>query len=258
MRLILTLLMIATPVAAADECTRNTGAHTVALVELYTSEGCSSCPPADRWISGFVSHPQVERIVPIAFHVNYWDDLGWKDRFADPRYTERQRALAKATGANMVYTPQVTLQGRDARQWRNESAFASEIDAINKRPNRANLELRPRAAVDGGVVVLATATILPSAPKMDDLALLVALTQDGLSSKVTDGENRGETLKHNFVVRDMAVTRGAAPSETRSLRALVTFKPKPDYDVSRMRVAAFVQNIKTGEVLQAISAPVCK
>jgi len=79
-----------------------------------------------------------------------------------------------------------------------------------------------------------------------------------LLSKVTDGENRGETLKHNFLVRDMAVTRGAAPSETRSLRALVTFKPKPDYDVSRMRVAAFVQNIKTGEVLQAISAPVCK
>src|SRR5207244_8430096 len=143
MRVLPTILMLVTTAAAAAECTRNTGARTVALVELYTSEGCSSCPPADRWISGFVNHPRFERVVPLAFHVNYWDDLGWKDRFADQRYTERQRALAKATGAKEVYTPQVTLQGRDARDWRDESSFAREIAAINRKANRANLQLRP-------------------------------------------------------------------------------------------------------------------
>src|SRR2546423_7870188 len=121
------LMMVS--IAAAVDCTHRSGAQTVALIELYTSEGCSSCPPADRWISGFTNHPQVERFVPIAFHVNYWDDLGWKDRFADQRYTERQRALAKATGAKMVYTPQVTVQGRDARNWRDESTFVAQLDA---------------------------------------------------------------------------------------------------------------------------------
>jgi hypothetical protein len=251
----LLLPMLAASAMAADECTYRTGARTVALVELYTSEGCSSCPPADRWISGFVSHPQLERFVPLSFHVNYWDDLGWKDRFADQRYTERQRALAKATGAREVYTPQVTLQGRDARNWRDESSFAAEIDAVNKGPNRATIEVRPKAAVDGGVVATATATILPGAPNADSLALLVALTQDGLSNKVTAGENKGETLRHNFVVRDLAVTRGA---QARSLSAMAIFRPKPDYDLSKMRVAAFVQDVKTGAVLQAISAPICK
>ncbi len=244
-------LMIATGAAAAEDCTHKSGANTVALVELFTSEGCSSCPPADRWISGFVNHPQVERFVPLSFHVNYWDDLGWKDRFADQRYTERQRALAKATGANMVYTPQVTLQGRDAREWRSETAFATRIEAINKSPPRAALTLRVKAAADGGVAGAVSGNALSADTASRDLALFVVLTQDGLSSKVTAGENGGATLRHNFVVREMATSR--------SLQDFgFIFKPKADYDVTKMRVAAFVQNVKTGEVLQALSAPICK
>jgi hypothetical protein len=251
MRILLTSLMIATTAAAADDCTVRSGPHTVALVELFTSEGCSSCPPADRWISGFVNHPQVERFVPLAFHVNYWDDLGWKDRFADQRYTERQRALAKAAGAAMVYTPQVTLQGRDAREWRSESAFASRIEAINKSKPRAALKLQAKAAADGRVMAAVSATAVPGSSKPEDLALFVVLTQDGLSSKVTAGENSGEMLRHNFVVREMAVSRALQDFG-------FVFKTKPDYDLSKMRVAAFVQDVKTGEVIQAISGSVCK
>src|SRR5205823_10073634 len=141
-------------------------------------------------------HPQVERFGPGACTVTYWDDLGWKGRFADQRYTERQRALAKATGAKMVYTPQVTLQGRDARGWRDEPAFAAQIDAINRTANRANLELRPTAGADGTIRAVVAANIVPPL-NPDDLVLVVALTQDGLSSKVTAGENSGETLRHN-------------------------------------------------------------
>src|SRR5438046_904748 len=170
MRVLPTILMLVTTAAAAAECTRNTGANTVALVELFTSEGCSSCPPADRWISGFVTHPQVERFVPLAFHVNYWDDLGWKDRFADQRYTERQRALAKAAGANMVYTPQVTLQGRDAADWRSESKFASRIEAINKSQSRAALKLQAKAA-DGRVMAAVSASAFPADIKPENVAL---------------------------------------------------------------------------------------
>jgi len=243
--------MIATGAAASEDCTYKSGANTVALVELFTSEGCSSCPPADRWISGFVSHPQVERFVPLAFHVNYWDELGWKDRFADQRYTERQRALAKAAGANMVYTPQVTLQGRDAADWRSESKFASRIEAINKSPSRAALKLQAKAAADGRVMAAVSASAFPADIKPENVALFVVLSQDGLSSKVTAGENGGETLRHNFVVREMAMSRSLQDFGH-------VFQPKPDYDLSKMRVAAFAQNVKTGEVLQAISAPICK
>ena len=258
MRYLFPLLIIAT-IAAADDCTYKSGAHTVALVELYTSEGCSSCPPADRWISGFVNHPRIERFVPLAFHVNYWDDLGWKDRFADQRYTERQRALAKVAGAKSVYTPQVTLQGRDARNWRDEPAFAAQVEAINKKAHRANLELRPTAGADGNIRAMVTANIVPPL-NPDDLVLFVVLTQDGLSSKVTAGENDGETLRHNFVVRDLAVRPEitAGGLDSRSRMGAFTFKSKPDYDVSKMRVAAFMQDVKTGEVIQAISGPVCK
>ena len=251
--------MTATTVAgAADDCVYRTGAHTVALVELFTSEGCSSCPPADRWISGFVNHPQFERFVPLAFHVNYWDDLGWKDRFADQRYTERQRALAKAAGAKMVYTPQVTLQGRDA-DWRNESAFARRIEAINAKPNGANLQLRPKAYANGNIGAFVEANLVPPL-KPDEVALIVALTQDGLSSKVTAGENSGETLRHNFVVRDLKVLPDLRSGglDSRILQGLYDFKPKPDYEVGKMRVVAFLQNVKTGEIVQAISGQICK
>ena len=244
--------------AAADDCTYRTGAQTTALVELFTSEGCSSCPPADRWISGFVSHPRFERFVPLAFHVNYWDDLGWKDRFADQRYTERQRALAKAAGANMVYTPQVTLQGRDAN-WRSEAAFAAQIDAINRKPNRANLQLHATAGADGGIGAMVSANFVPPL-NPDHVALIVALTQDGLSSKVTAGENSGETLRHNFVVRDLKVLpeMRSGGGDSRIRDGYYKFTPRPDYDPGKMRVVAFVQDVKTGEVIQALSAPVCK
>src|SRR5882672_8121679 len=109
--LLFVLAMLPTALTAA-ECTVRSGPEANALVELYTSEGCSSCPPADRWISSFANGAD-KRVVPLAFHVSYWDYIGWKDTFADERYTERQRALAKAAGARSVYTPQVILAGRD-------------------------------------------------------------------------------------------------------------------------------------------------
>src|ERR1043165_9804556 len=88
------MIPIATPSAA--ECTAHSGPHTAALVEFYTSEGCDSCPPADRWLSSLTDSARPGALlVPIAFHVDYWDYLGWKDRFGDARYTERQRDFAK-------------------------------------------------------------------------------------------------------------------------------------------------------------------
>src|SRR5215470_7661570 len=117
---LLAATLAAVPLAEAADCHVASGPGTAALVELYTSEGCSSCPPADRWLSAFTAHPD-PRVVPIAFHVTYWDRLGWKDRFDDPRYTQRQETEGRISGARFVYTPQVVVSGRDFPDWRSDS-----------------------------------------------------------------------------------------------------------------------------------------
>lgn len=110
------VLVLAQSVAAAEQFTSGPGrAH---LVELFTSEGCSSCPPADRWLATFVDSPRLWReIVPVAYHVSYWDRLGWADRFAQREFDVRQRRLAESSGA-AVYTPGVFRDGREWRGWR--------------------------------------------------------------------------------------------------------------------------------------------
>ena len=113
------------PLVSAAECVTRSGPATAALVELYTSEGCSSCPPADRWLSQLKPAAEKGTVVPVAFHVTYWDYIGWRDAFADERHTARQRARAGASGARYVYTPQVVLGGRDFRGWSSGSAVAS-------------------------------------------------------------------------------------------------------------------------------------
>jgi len=246
MRPILVLLAMFPSILPAAECTVRSGPEANALVELYTSEGCSSCPPADRWLSSFARGTD-KRIVPLAFHVSYWDYIGWKDLFADPRYTERQRAFAKATGASSVYTPQVVLGGRDYPAW-HASGVAAALDGEKSRRAGASLEITPRAVPGGGIegeVVAKSASGSGS-----NLALVVAITQNGLSSKVTAGENRGEKLEHNFVVRDMAVVP--------ALKGSFAFKPKADWNLDHMSVVAFVQDTRTGHVLQALSAPLCR
>jgi hypothetical protein len=257
MRYLLFLAAMLPTVAPAAECSVTSGPNTAALVELYTSEGCSSCPPADRWLSTFVNAPGTRRVVPIAFHVSYWDYIGWKDVYADPRYTDRQREIAKASGARMVYTPQVMVGGRDYRDWGSERSFAEQVDAINRVAAKAQIQLSPRLQTDGSVVIAARATLTPNT-RPENIALLVALTQNAISSRVTAGENRGENLSHNFVVRDLKAFSRPEKATEPALGGSGTFRPKRDWNLERMSAVAFVQNLKTGEILQALSAPLCR
>jgi hypothetical protein len=105
--------------ALAQTCEARSGARPPAVVELYTSEGCSSCPPADRWLSTLKTH---DGVLALSFHVNYWNHLGWADPFATTETTARQHRLKEAMGGRYVYTPQVVLNGRDHRAWRGQSA----------------------------------------------------------------------------------------------------------------------------------------
>ena len=133
-------------------CSVTSPAHTVALVELYTSQGCSSCPPADRWLSALQSSFTADRAIPLALHVGYWDYIGWKDPFARREFNARQSELAAANRNRSVYTPGVFVQGREMPNWRDARAFRNAVQAINAAPPRASIELAAR--VEGGSVAV--------------------------------------------------------------------------------------------------------
>ena len=253
MRFALAIAAVIIPtLSPASECIARSGPATAALVELYTSEGCSSCPPADRWLSRLAG---AGNVIPVAFHVTYWDYIGWRDAFGHERHTARQRERASASGARYVYTPQVTVGGRDFREWTSAKAFAQAIERINRAPSRVDLEIRVKPLERGKLVAEATATPKAGVAR-GDLALVIAATQNGLSSRVSAGENRGEHLSHDYVVRDFAESRAFAGSGAATASA--TFAARGDWKPGAMAIAAFVQDLKTGEVLQAVAAPLCR
>jgi len=174
--------------AAADSCSVSSGAVSPAVVELYTSEGCNSCPPADRWLSALKSQPSV---VALAFHVDYWDRLGWKDRFGSPAYTQRQAEQQATNGARFSYTPQVVVDGRDRTDW---PALRAPL-AGPRSPAGVEVTLQR----DGAQV---TATVSTRAGAPTRLAAYWAVTEQDHASAVQAGENAGVTLHHDYVVRD--------------------------------------------------------
>lgn len=175
--------------APAPRCEAQSGAKPPTVVELYTSEGCSSCPPADRWLSTLTGRAD---LLPLAFHVNYWDRLGWQDRFATPATTARQHRVREVQGGRYVYTPQIVLQGQDHREWFGQSP--SQL----QKATRAGPQPAPTLNIsrDGKQVSARVGATTGAA----SLAGYWAVLQDGLSSVVTRGENAGETLAHDHVV----------------------------------------------------------
>jgi hypothetical protein len=176
-------LLAAAPPAAS--CQAQSSATPPRVVELYTSEGCSSCPPADRWLSTLKGKSDV---LALSFHVTYWDRLGWPDRFASSEFTQRQYAQAQRDGSAQVYTPQVVVQGRDWRQWPQLPAAAADPAAP------AVTLVREGDAVTATVSPVTTRGAAP-------LAAYWAVLEDGHQTAVRAGENAGERLRHDHVVR---------------------------------------------------------
>jgi hypothetical protein len=240
--------------AAASQCTAQSGPRTAVLVELYTSEGCDSCPPADRWLSSLQSQGYTpDKVVPLALHVDYWDYIGWKDPYAKREFATRQRKLADLKRAKIIYTPQVVMQGQDFRRW-GTSDFAAAVAKANREPARAKIGLTLNAMGKTSVDVTLMAELL-SAPERKDAAVYLAAYENKLSSQVAAGENRGRTLPHDYVVREWVgpIEFGAdlKVADKRSLPLLPNAIPK------HSGVAAFVQNRSTGDVLQALMLPAC-
>jgi len=241
--------------AAEPACSSYSGPHTTALVELYTSEGCDSCPAADHWLSSLFGQGfRPDQVVPLALHVDYWDYIGWKDPFAKGEFSVRQRKLAQMKRPVMVYTPQVLLQGRDFRRW-SGGEFSEQVMRINSRPARARIALAIRAVAPDAIHAELSAMLIDPTEKKN-AAVYLAAYENKLASDVAAGENRGKRLEHDFVVREwigpIGFGEGPKIDERRALPLL------PGTNAKNLGVAAFVQNRSTSEVLQALMLPVCE
>lgn len=175
--------------AATEVVTFNSGPQQTTLLELYTSEGCSSCPPADRWLSQFTHDPRLwSQVVPVAFHVDYWNYLGWSDRFSRAPYSERQRQYASKHYSKSVYTPGFFSNGREWRAW----FYRGEPD-FSRRDAAGILHVTiSSTAVEG--------RFAPQTGSEAELKLNLAVLGFNLTTQVAGGENQGKQLHHDFVV----------------------------------------------------------
>jgi hypothetical protein len=229
------------PAAAQSlsSCSARSAATAAPVVELYTSEGCNSCPPADKWLSRLKADPG---IVALAFHVDYWDRLGWKDRNASPAYTQRQAQQQAVNGARFSYTPQVVLDGSDHKDWYSAPAPSS---AKGRRAAPVELTL----ARDGDRI---TATVQPLANAPARLAAYWAVTENGHVTAVKAGENEGVTLTHDYVVREYQPV--AAWAVQAGTPATLSFNPglPGKADATARQVNLVVLDAATGKPVQAV------
>ncbi len=233
-------------------CERSSPPHTVALVELYTSEGCSSCPPADRWLSGLKRAAQNGWVVPLAFHVDDWDYIGWKDRFAKAEFSRRQRDAVARQGSRTVYTPQVMIDGRDERGWASGLRF-DRARADSPGPAAARVAIERSAGGDGAWRVRVSGSI--DDPSVARGAYVhIALFENGLESVVQAGENRGAKLDHDFVVRAWL---GPFPVDrSGGIDHVADASIDASWRRAALGTAAIVYSAK-GDVLQAVSTGAC-
>lgn len=251
------LALLAAPSALADrsDCTAQSPAHRVVLLELYTSEGCSSCPPADRWLSSLPGeHRLAGKVVPLALHVDYWDYLGWTDAFAQSVFSARQRRLAAQAGNGVVYTPQFFMQGKPYRPPPSATALAAELEAMySQQAPGADIALTLASVADSKLAAHVSVRLREGRGSRP-AELFVALYENGLSTRVRAGENRGAILRHDFVVRQLI---GPKPV-TSGLEETTTFTLADEGRTGRLGVAAFIRDAQSHEVLQAISQPRCE
>ncbi len=222
---------------AADLSFRST-VDQVGLLELYTSEGCSSCPPADQWLSGLLDNENLWReFIPLAFHVDYWDYIGWKDRFASPDFSERQREYARQQSIPAVYTPGFVYNGSEWRNW-----FVRRFFDFPRGDLPGVLEL----VISDRVADVHFKTTVTAAKNLE---ITVALLGFGLSTKVEAGENSGRDLTHNFVV--LGISRLRLEQADDEFSAIVEL-PESQVTARRYAVVAWVSNTSHQAPLQAV------
>jgi len=225
-------------------------ARTPVLVELFTSEGCSSCPPADQLLAKMQANQPVDgaEIIPLSEHVDYWDGASWRDQFSSPAFTSRQQAYVKALHIEGPYTPQMVIDGRTEFVGSDEGAALNSISAASG-VRKAAVELSVGAQQASSVSVTISVKGLVAQGGGDTEDVFLAVTENNLSSHVRGGENGGRLLHHAAVVRSLQrvgpVTPGVVFSQSIDLKLAPTWKKR---DLS---IVAFVQSRRTGRIFGA-------
>jgi hypothetical protein len=226
------------------------GARAAVLVELFTAQGCSTCPPADRLLSAMGSDPDLgKEVVPLAFHVDYWNTSSWRDRFSDAAWTKRQNDYVIGAGGTQVYTPQLVIAG-------GKQCIGSDVKCIQAAVEGAKAQ--PQGVVSvaptmrGDRIDVAVTAQLPAGQK--NLDVMVALYENGLDTQVSGGENAHKTLHDDYVVRRLQ--RAFKVSGTGEKKESVTLRLDKDWQRGSLGVAAFLQDPKSHQVFGAASAAV--
>jgi len=257
---LLPLLMIAPFLVQAIGALSHSGAPreaaspTPVIVELFTSEGCSSCPPADARLRELAQRQPIDgaEVIPLAFHVDYWDHLGWKDPFASKAFTDRQRAYAAAPGEGSLYTPQMVVNGREAflGSDRAKAKRAIEAAAAARQPAaRVEVTLTKR---DAQPAPLVARIAVPTEGVHGDLML--AITENGLETAVPRGENAGRKLRHDAVVRTLQKVAAVTDQREPRFETDVSLELDERWDRRHLRAVVFIQDPDTRRITAAGAA----
>lgn len=226
-------------------------ARTPVVVELFTSEGCSSCPPADALLERLVAEQPVAsaEIIGLELHVDYWDRQGWKDPFSSALFTRRQTEYGRALSVDDIYTPQAVVDGAAQMAGTEGDALAR---AITEAAARSHLPVRITAAAAAGFVRVSI-DVPPAPADAEPMDVMFALAERGLSSNVSRGENSGRTLTHGAVVRRL---ESAGVAQSNGFVLAGEWKLNPQWNRERIVAVAWLQGRRTRHVYGAASAPV--
>ena len=212
------------------------------VVELFTSQGCSSCPPADRLLSTIGAGALGADVIPMAFHVDYWNHIGWRDPFSSAEASERQRRYGELVAGGQVYTPMLVVDGRAHVVGSIRGRVSAAIESARARKNLGWALAIERPAIAGGRV---TAEIVSRRPAGGGaVELWAAIRESGLRTEVTRGENAGETLANDFIVRELHRLDGGAGRQAISI-------PLAESEATSRSLVVFAQDRRTMAVRAA-------
>lgn len=242
------MLVWAAPIAPAAP-------PTPILIELFTSEGCSDCPAADILLDKLVATQPVAgaEIIALAQHVDYWDRLGWKDRFSSAAFTNRQQVYGATFGAGNIYTPQMVVDGIAEFVGSDRHAAERAISKSLAAPH-GSVSIKVEPPRGNHLVVSVSARDLPTPGRGDHADIIIAVTEDHLKTDVKHGENHGRTLRHTAVVRELRSIGEVTAEESTTARGDVLLAP--DWQRDSIKIVAFVQERRGRRVLAAGSVPI--
>jgi hypothetical protein len=233
-----------------------TGGTVVVIAELFTSEGCSSCPAADELLTQLVQSQPLPgiHVIGLSEHVDYWDRLGWRDPFSSPLFTERQTSYgSRVFRDGDIYTPQIVIDGQLQAPGNDGRAIESALREAAQLPKAA---VSVKARLSGSAVVVDVDARAPDGLELHGPAgIMVAVVEDGLATAVTRGENKGRTLGHSAVVRSLRDI-GAISNNARAAAKSATLNLDKAWALPRLRIVAFVQERRGRRILGGASTTI--